>query len=187
MTRIRKVLTFSNVVACLALFMALGGTVYAAGKISGTQIKPKSIPGNRLKASAVATNQLKAKAVTAAKVKPGSLTGTQIKAGSLTGTQINQTTLTGVSAASLASVFYVTAKVTAPSGGTPFAGTKGTANCPAGTYVIGGGATLSNTEESGDNSSAPTSSHTGWEATLYGEEGTSLTITAICTAVKTVG
>ena len=105
MTRIRKVLTFSNVVACLALFMALGGTVYAAGKISGTQIKPKSIPGNRLKAGAVATNQLKAKAVTAGKVKPGSLTGTQIKAGSLTGTQINQTTLTGVSAASIGNRF----------------------------------------------------------------------------------
>ena len=29
--RTRRLLTFSNVIACLALFIALGGTVYAAG------------------------------------------------------------------------------------------------------------------------------------------------------------
>lgn len=45
MRRIAKFLSFSNVVACLALFIALGGTVYAAGKISGKQIKPSSLPG----------------------------------------------------------------------------------------------------------------------------------------------
>lgn len=185
MTRIRKVLTFSNVVACLALFMALGGTVYAAGKISGTQIKPKSIPGNRLKASAVATNQLKAKAVTAGKVKPGSLTGKQIKAGSLTGTQINQTTLTGVSAASLASVQYAVATVTISS--TSKTGTKATAACPAGTFVIGGGATVSDEEKSFVNDSGPSLTRNGWTATGFAFSTTSatITITAICTAVKT--
>ena len=31
MTRIRKSLTFSNAIALIALFVALGGTVYAAG------------------------------------------------------------------------------------------------------------------------------------------------------------
>ena len=49
MTRVKKVLTFSNVVAFIALFVALGGSVYAAGKISGTQIKSGSVPGNRIK------------------------------------------------------------------------------------------------------------------------------------------
>jgi hypothetical protein len=39
----------SLVISCLALFLALGGTVYAAAKINGSQIKPKSIPGNRIK------------------------------------------------------------------------------------------------------------------------------------------
>jgi hypothetical protein len=34
----RRRLTFANVVAVIALFLALGGTVYAAGKISGKTI-----------------------------------------------------------------------------------------------------------------------------------------------------
>ena len=38
--RMRPRITFSNVVALLALFFALGGTVYAAAKISGKTIKP---------------------------------------------------------------------------------------------------------------------------------------------------
>jgi len=84
----RQFLSFSNVVAVVALFFALGGTVYAAGKISGSQIKPKSIPGNRLQPKSVSAAQIKAKTLTAAQVKAGSLTGVQIKAGSITGTQI---------------------------------------------------------------------------------------------------
>jgi hypothetical protein len=47
-------------VALLALFVALGGTVYAAahGRISGRAIKVKSLPGNRLKPGSVAANRL---------------------------------------------------------------------------------------------------------------------------------
>jgi hypothetical protein len=176
MTRIRKVFTFSNVVACLALFMALGGTVYAAGKINGKQIQTSSIPGNRLKASSVATKQLKSKAVTAGKVKPGSLTAKQI----------NQATLTGVSAASLAAVYYAVSSVSV-SGSLPPSGVSTTATCPPGTYVIGGGATLSDDEKSIVNDTGPTALRTGWEATLYGAEGTSMTVTAVCTAVKAIG
>jgi hypothetical protein len=50
------------VVALLALFVALGGTVYAAGKgrISGRAIKVRSLPGNRLKPGSVAANRLSA-------------------------------------------------------------------------------------------------------------------------------
>jgi hypothetical protein len=55
---IRKRLTFANVVSAIALFIALGGTVYAAGKISGKQIKPNSIPGNRLKKHTLTGNQI---------------------------------------------------------------------------------------------------------------------------------
>lgn len=176
MTRIRKVLTFSNVIACLALFMALGGTVYAAGKINGKQIQPSSIPGNRLKASSVATKQLKSKAVTAGKIKPGTISGKQI----------NQASLTGVSAASLAAVYYAISSVSVP-GSPPPSGTSTTAICPPGTYAIGGGATLSDDEKSYVNDTGPTALRTGWEATIYGAEGTSMTVTAICTAVKAIG
>lgn len=47
---VRKRLTFSNVVAVLALFVALGGASYAATKINGKTIKKQTIAGNRLKA-----------------------------------------------------------------------------------------------------------------------------------------
>lgn len=175
MTRTRKVFTFSNVVACVALFIALGGTVYAAGKISGKQIQASSLPGNRIKP----------KTVTAKQIKPNTLTGNQIKAGSLTGAKIKQSTLTGVSAASLATVYYAVATVTVPSGNPPN-GTAGAASCPPGTFVIGGGANLSNEEKSFVNDNGPSPLHTAWTATLYGSEGTSMTVTAICTAVKAI-
>jgi hypothetical protein len=48
-------------IAVLALFVALGGTVYAAKKtrISGRAIKVKSLPGNRLKIGSVPANRLR--------------------------------------------------------------------------------------------------------------------------------
>jgi len=49
------------VVAGLALFVALGGTVYAAKKarIDGKAVKVKSLPGNRLKVKSIPANRLK--------------------------------------------------------------------------------------------------------------------------------
>lgn len=46
------------VVALIALFVALGGTVYAAGKINGKTIKPGTLPGNRLKGESVTGAQV---------------------------------------------------------------------------------------------------------------------------------
>jgi hypothetical protein len=45
-------------VSVLALFIALGGTVYAA-KIDGKAVKVKSLPGNRLKLRSIPANRLK--------------------------------------------------------------------------------------------------------------------------------
>ncbi len=179
MTRIRKVLTFSNVVAFVALFVALGGSVYAAGKINGKQIKASSIPGNRLKASSVTTRQLKSKAVTGGKVKPNSLTGNQI----------NESTLNGVSAASLASVQYAAAAVIlGDESGSFGSGTSGIAACPPGTFVIGGGATLSDNKDSYINDSGPVSGGLGWVAHAHAfKPGLVMTVTAVCTAVKAIG
>ena len=48
-------------VSVLALFVALGGTVYAAKKvkINGKAIKVKSLPGNRIEVGSVPANRLK--------------------------------------------------------------------------------------------------------------------------------
>jgi hypothetical protein len=45
-------------ISVIALFVALGGTVYAASKIDGKTIKVKSLPGNRLKPDTVTGAQV---------------------------------------------------------------------------------------------------------------------------------
>jgi hypothetical protein len=175
LVRIGKLLSFSNVVACLALFVALGGSVYAAGKISGEQIKVRSLPGNRIKPRTITSNQIKLK----------TLTGRQVKARSLTDSQINQQTLTQISAASLASVQYQA--ITTPLSGNST--TSATADCPPNTYVIGGGATVSNEEGASVNDSGPNGLRTGWTATGFSWFSSShtMTVTAICVAVGKLG
>ncbi len=71
------------VVAGLALVAALGGTVYAAGKISGRTIKVKSLPGNRLAVGSLPGNRLKPGAIKGSALAPGSITGIQIDASTL--------------------------------------------------------------------------------------------------------
>jgi len=169
MDRVRRVLSFSNVVACLALFIALGGSVYAAGKMNGKQIARNSLPGNRLKP----------RTVTARRLKPKTLTGRQIKPRSLTGNQIDQKTLTAIKAAGLASVRYESVRATIPTDG------HATAQCPAGTNVIGGRATISDEDEGFVYDSGPTPLRTGWTASGFAySPGSVMTVTAICVPVE---
>jgi hypothetical protein len=70
-------------IACVALFVALGGTVLAAKKINGHTIRVKSLPGNRLAVGSVPLNRLHAGTISGSLLAPGSVTGAQIDAGSL--------------------------------------------------------------------------------------------------------
>lgn len=71
------------IVAGLALVAAMGGTVYAAGKINGRTIKVKSVPGNRLAIGSVPGNRLKPGTIKADQLAPGSITGIQIDTSTL--------------------------------------------------------------------------------------------------------
>jgi len=74
------------VIATIALFVALGGSVYAAKKskrIDGHAVKAKSLPGNRLAMGSVPGNRLKPGAILGSRIEPGSITGTQIDASTL--------------------------------------------------------------------------------------------------------
>lgn len=73
--------TPAMVVALFALFAALSGTVYAAGKISGKTIRVKSLPGNRLKPGSVPANRLRPGILEARASTP--ITGSQIDERSL--------------------------------------------------------------------------------------------------------
>jgi len=74
----------------LALFVALGGTVYAAGRINGRTIRVKSLPGNRLKPHSVPADRL----------KPGALSNRPL--GPLTGEEIDERSLGQVPSAAYA-------------------------------------------------------------------------------------
>jgi hypothetical protein len=76
------------VVASVALVAALGGTVYAAGKINGHAIKVKSLPGNRLAIGSVPANRLKPGAIPSLQLAPGSIQGDRLAPGSVQGDRL---------------------------------------------------------------------------------------------------
>jgi hypothetical protein len=78
MSKLRKRLSFANVMSVIAVFIALGGSSYAISKLPKNSVGPK-----QLKKNAVTTAKIKNKAVTGAKIKPGTITGTQVNASTL--------------------------------------------------------------------------------------------------------
>jgi hypothetical protein len=74
----RPKLSYSNVMATIAVFIALGGASYAAMKL------PKNSVGSK---------QIKKNAVSSAKIKNGAVTAAKVRSGALTGAQINASTL----------------------------------------------------------------------------------------------
>jgi hypothetical protein len=76
--RITRHLSYANVIASLALFIALGGASYAA-----VAIPANSVGTNQLKKSAVAGSKIKKNAISSAKVKDGSLQRGDFASGTL--------------------------------------------------------------------------------------------------------
>jgi hypothetical protein len=97
-------LTYANVIATIALFLALGGgAVMAAEQLGKNAVKSKNIAANAVKTQDIAKNAVKAaklaakavrnknlskNAVSGAKVRKGALTRSKLKAGTLAGLQV---------------------------------------------------------------------------------------------------
>ena len=132
-------MTYANVTATLALFIALGGGAYAATALPANSVGPK-----QLKKNAVDRVKIKNNAVNAAKVLDNSLTGADIKESSLakvpSATLADNATHAAASAA-LDKAVYRTATATAPASSDS---TAATATCDAGQHVIGGGIRFDN-------------------------------------------
>jgi hypothetical protein len=152
----RNRITFSNVVAVLALFVALGGSAYAAGKLSGKSIKPGSVPANR--------------------IKPGSLTSTQIKDSSLkavkSASALNQVTYQTAATATDPNVLTpYTTTATCPAGLKVIAGGASSSNNNTGAFI---------------NDQGPSPDHLSWVVHSFsGSTASTVTATAICTGVST--
>jgi hypothetical protein len=112
MRALLRKLTYANVVATLALFLALsGGVVLAAGTLGKNVVTSKNIAGNAVRTQDIAKNAVKTAkiapsavhernlakgAVSAGKVKKGTLTRTQLKAGTLAGLQVADAQATNI-------------------------------------------------------------------------------------------
>jgi hypothetical protein len=57
--KVRHRLTYANVMSSMAVFIALGGSSYAAVTISGSNIKNRSITGSKLKKNALTGAEIK--------------------------------------------------------------------------------------------------------------------------------
>jgi hypothetical protein len=169
-------LSYANVVSTLALFLALGGVSYAAV---------------RLPANSVGTRQLKRNAVTGVKIKNRAVKSSKIGANAVTGFNIAESTLAAVPEAThaasadsatsspLARLDYVSKTIDAPA---TFLPATTTVSCPAGLNIVGGGASVSDSNNAYVNDSAPIN-RTTWQATVYpysGAPAATMTVYAIC-------
>lgn len=85
MDRVRRRLSFENVLVTAVAFLVLcGSAAYAA-----THLPKGSVGKRQLKANAVTTAKIKKNAVTAPKIKKGAVTGAKVKDASLEGTDLN--------------------------------------------------------------------------------------------------
>jgi hypothetical protein len=73
LAKFRTRLTYANVVATLALFVALGGSSYAAVKITGKNVKDSSLTGKDIKNSSLTTSDVKNRSLLAKDFKSGQL------------------------------------------------------------------------------------------------------------------
>src|SRR4051794_465561 len=81
--RLANRLTYANVMATLAFFLAIGGISYAAIKLPKNSVHSKQIA-----AGAVRTGDIGKAAVSGAKIKPGAVTGTSIAPGAVGRSQL---------------------------------------------------------------------------------------------------
>lgn len=85
MQRIRKHLTYANVMSTLAVFLVLGGgAAYAAKKIGSHDLKGASVTTAKIKRAAVTTAKIRNGAVKTAKIAPGNVTNAKLATGSIT-------------------------------------------------------------------------------------------------------
>jgi hypothetical protein len=71
--KLRTRLTYANVVATLALFVALGGSSYAAISITGKNVKNGSLTGKDVKNSSLTTSDVKNRSLLSKDFKSGQL------------------------------------------------------------------------------------------------------------------
>lgn len=131
--RLRRHLSYANVMASVAVFLALGGVGYAATTINGNQIKKGTVGAGKLKSGTLGSKQ----------VKPDGLTGSVIDESTLTIVPSAQTATTATTATSAATAASAERATTATSAEEAeslegFSAEELQLSCPADTELYGG-------------------------------------------------
>ena len=116
--RLRRHLTYSNVVSTLCLFLVLGGVGYAASTVKKNSVTSKSVKDGSL---------------TGADLKDGGLTGSDVKNDSLTGEDVVESSLKAVPSAQ-----HADSAATADRASTADSVNGKTIGCPNGTTAFMG-------------------------------------------------
>ncbi|MGN6814799.1 MAG: hypothetical protein ACTHK3_01770 [Solirubrobacterales bacterium] len=157
MNKIRKRLTYANVMSSIAVFLVIGGaTAFAAlGKntVGTKQLKKNAVTTAKIKNNAVTTNKIKNNAVNGAKVKDGSLTGADINLGAL-GTVPSAANANTVGGNSVVLINFQGSPTTGPTQILNLNGFTLTASCNPGdeTVVLANGPTGSRLQSAGQDS-----------------------------------
>jgi hypothetical protein len=168
LTAIRARMSYANVIATLALFVALGGSSYAALQLPRNSVGP---------------TQLKKNAVTAAKIKRNAVTAAKIKRNAVTGSKINEATLGTIpqaaAADALGNLDYNSATFANP----PEADSTGAVSCDPGQRVVGGGVKVDDILNQNEDESYPRGTD-GWSGAVFnsGTDMRNFTVFVICTS-----
>jgi hypothetical protein len=96
--RIRNKLSYSNVIASLALFVALGGVAVAAGlpknSVGPKQLKKNAVTAAKIKKGAVNSAKIARGAVTAGKMAAGSVSSGSLKNGAVVSAKLAKNSVT---------------------------------------------------------------------------------------------
>lgn len=95
---IRSKLTFANVVALMALFIALGGSAYAVSRnsVGPRQLRSNAVITPKIRNNAVTAAKLRGNAVTTNKLRDDAVTTNKIADDAVTGDKVNEASLSGV-------------------------------------------------------------------------------------------
>jgi hypothetical protein len=115
-------LTYANVIATMALFLALGGgAVWAANKqankVGTGKIKPNAVTAGKIKANAITTSKIRENAVTNAKIREGAVNFGKLATNTLVVATATSTPA-AVNGASAVTVNFPTAVTFTPAAGT---------------------------------------------------------------------
>jgi hypothetical protein len=128
---LRKHLTYTNVIASVAVFLLLGGTAFAAGQISGSRLKNGSVSGKKLKAGSVSGSKIHTGSISNSKIQGSTLTGSRLVPNTLTDREVNMAKLGKISKAATADSATNAGKVDSKDA------SQLLVKCPSGTVDLG--------------------------------------------------